>query len=130
MQSCSLVSESSGVLVTRWYSAERKFQSNRALCATNTRPTMCCASSPAISPNGGAFLTIASSIPVRCVMNGGIGRPGFTSDENASRTTPPFTNIAATSVTRSPAHALIPVVSTSTTRKETSANGVPDAEGV
>ena len=68
----------------------------------------------AISTNGGASATIASLMPVRRVMAGGIARPGFTRVWSSSTISPPHSFTAAISVTRwGPGRR--PVVSTSTT---------------
>jgi hypothetical protein len=49
------------------------------LCATKTTPDKSSIILGATSSKNGATLTISSSIPVRVVIKGGIGTPGFTS---------------------------------------------------
>jgi hypothetical protein len=73
---------------------------------------------------GGAGYTIASVIPVRTVIMGGIGTPGFTSVWKVPRHSPPRYFTAPISVI---AHVAgdPPVVSRSTTTNVTSCSGVP-----
>jgi hypothetical protein len=72
----------------------------------------------------GAGATIASVMPVRTVMNGGIGPPGLTSVANCPSSSPPRTLTAPISVMPSPSGAP-PVVSRSSTTKVTVCRGVP-----
>ena len=55
---------------------------------------------------------------VSATMAGGIGRSGLISVSNTGVATPFCTRTTATSVTRSPRHARVPVVSTSTTTND------------
>ena len=72
----------------------------------------------------GAGVTMASVIPVRKVIIGGMGMPGFTRVWNSPRHSPARYFTAPISVM---AHSLgdPPVVSRSTTTKVTSESGVP-----
>ncbi len=77
----------------------------------------------------GAGITIACVMPVRTVISGGMGMPGFTSVWNVPRHSPPRILIAPTSVIAHCA-ALAPVVSRSTTQNVTSESGVPRSSNV
>lgn len=68
-------------------------------------------------------------MPVRCVMNGGMGTPGFTSVSNTPIRSPPRYFTAPNSVTRESAGEP-PVVSRSTTQNVTSRRGTPSARVV
>ena len=68
----------------------------------------------------GAPPTISRVMPVRPVISGGIGTPGSTSSENAPTISPPSMRTAPTSVILEKP-GVAPVVSRSTTVKETSA---------
>ncbi len=76
----------------------------------------------------GAVATIASVIPVRTEMNGGIGASGRTSVASSARTSPPRIFTAPISVISLSA-ARLPVVSRSTTTKVTSRRGRPSSAG-
>ena len=74
---------------------------------------------------GSASATMAGVMPVRDVMNGGIGREGFTREENSSTTALLRTRTAPISVIS--AAAPRPVVSRSTTIQWPLEAGVPTA---
>ncbi len=76
------------------------------------------------SPIGGAAITMASVIPVRTVMKGGIGPPGLTKVWNSPMISPPRIFTAPISVMESD-WAEPPVVSRSTTTKVVSINARP-----
>ena len=97
-------------------------KSNRALCATNTPPSRNSARSGATASIGGWSATMRSSMPVRCVMNRGIGIPGSTSVENVPKHSPPRYLTAPTSV-MALSRGEPPVVSRSTAQKVTSDSG-------
>ena len=77
------------------------------------------------APIGSASDTIAGVMPVSDVMNGGIGREGFTREENSSTTAPSRTCTAPISVISAPGPR--PVVSRSTTIQCPLEAGVPTA---
>ena len=77
------------------------------------------------APIGSASATIAGVMPVSDVMNGGIGREGFTREENSSTTAPSRTRTAPISVISAPGPR--PVVSRSTTIQCPLEAGVPTA---
>jgi len=58
--------------------------SKGALCAVSTQPRAKARNPGSIAPIGGAWLTIASVMPVRAVMSAGIGRPGLIRAENST----------------------------------------------
>ena len=73
---------------------------------------------------GGASTTMASVMPVRMVIDGGIPVPGSTRVWKVPRHSPPRSLTAPTSVMAQSA-AEVPVVSRSTTQKVTSVRGIP-----
>ena len=72
---------------------------------------------------------MASVMPVRVTMSGGISRPGLTRAANSPRTSPPLSRTAPISVMPS-ASGDHPVVSTSTTTKSSVLSGRRRIPGV
>ena len=103
--------------------------SNGALWATRTAPRANSRNAGSTASIGGAVATIESVMPVRTLMNAGIGAPGRTSVCSSPRTSPPRTLTAPISVISQSA-AEPPVVSRSTTTKVTSRSGVPSSSKV
>ncbi len=77
----------------------------------------------------GAGSTMASVMPVRTVIIGGIGTPGFTSVSIRPSNSPPHSFSAPISVIASQPGAH-PVVSRSTTTNVTSKSGVPRSSAI
>ncbi len=98
--------------------AFRNEKSNRALWATNTAPRQNSRNAGRISSIGGSAATERSSMPVRWVMNGGIGISGLTSAWNDPMRSPARYLTAPTSVILQSAGEP-PVVSRSTTQNVT-----------
>ncbi len=96
--------------------------SKGALCAVSTQPRAKARNPGSIAPIGGAWLTIASVIPVSAVMSAGIGCPGLTRAENSigGRPSPILTAPISVMLASSGSQ---PVVSTSTITKSTLASG-------
>ena len=104
--------------------AFKKPTSKRALCATMTESPMKWLSVPSNDSIRGAGMIMASVMPVRIVMNGGMVHPGFTRVWKVPMHSPPRYLAAPISVMRS-CSAEPPVVSKSMTQNVTSHSGVP-----
>ena len=109
--------------------ASRNARSKRTLWPTITVPALNSTNAARTDSMRGAGSTIAWVMPVRTVISGGMGMPGFTSVWNVPRHSPPRSLTAPTSVI---AHwaALAPVVSRSSTQNVTSESGVPRSSNV
>ncbi len=104
-------------------------KSNRALWATNTAPSRNSSRAGSTASMAGAGPTAMSSIPVRCVMNRGMGPPGFTSVCRTASRSPPRYRTAPTSVIAQ-SRGDPPVVSRSTMQNVTSDSGVSGSSPV
>ncbi len=98
------------------HAAVRKPISNGALCAASTQPSAKARKAGSTAATGGAWLTIASVMPVSAVISAGIGLPGLTRAENSCVTWPPQNRTAPISVIMACSGSQ-PVVSTSTITK-------------
>ena len=107
----------------------RKPTSKGALCAVSTQPRAKARKPGSTALIGGAWLTIASVMPVRATMSAGIGPPGLTSAENSALGWPALTLTAAISVMLA-CSGCQPVVSTSTITKSTLAKSALASERV
>ena len=90
--------EGRGSYSSRVSAAFTKEKSNRALWATKTRPLRYSTSSGSTASIGGIPATATSSMPVRWVIEGGIGRRGSTSVWKTPIRSPPRYVTAPTSV--------------------------------
>jgi len=117
----SMTEKSGHRMLQRPHAAARKPTSNGALCAVSTQLRANARKPGRTAPTGGAWLTIASVMPVSVTMSSGIGRPGLTSVENSAAGWPSLTRTAAISVMAASCGCQ-PVVSTSTTTKSARAS--------
>ena len=114
----------SGSRSSRIIAAFKNPTSNLALWATITLSPMKSRRVPSKASIRGAGITMASVIPVRMVMKGGMPQPGFTRVWKVPMHSPPRYLAAPISVIRS-CSAEPPVVSKSMTQKVTSLRGIP-----